>query len=289
MRWAYIKLHIAVLLAGFTAILGKLISLHEASLVWWRLLLATLALLLVFPVLKRKLWVAASSIWKLLGIGAIVGIHWLLFFGSVKYGNVSIALVCFSASGFFSALLEPVIMRRRWKPVELLLGLMCMSGIYIIFHFDAQYKIGIALGVAAAALSALFSILNKRMVNAKLDGWHITFWEMTGALMALSALLPWYVLYKGEAMLPVGYDWLWLIILALLCTVWAFLLQLQALQYLSAVTLNLTYNLEPVYGILLAFVLFGENKFLGNEFFIGLLLIAVAVAIQMLRVKKGKG
>lgn len=288
MRVAFIKLHIAVLLAGFTAILGKLISLNEAALVWWRLLLAIVVLLSLFAMLKRTIRVPMKTAAQLLGIGALVGIHWLLFFGSVKYGNVSIALVCFSASGFFSAMLEPLVTGKKWKMVELLLGLICMSGIYIIFHFDTQYKTGIALGVGAAALSALFSILNKQMVNAKVDGLQMTFWEMTGALIILSAVMPFYIMMRGDAMLPLGLDWMWLLILALLCTVWAFFLQLQALQYISAVTLNLTYNLEPVYGILLAFVVFGENKFLGNEFFIGLLLIAAAVMVQMIRVKKGK-
>ncbi len=288
MRAAFIKLHIAVLLAGFTAILGKLISLNEAALVWWRLLLATAALLLLFAMLKRTIRVPAKTAIQLLGIGALVGIHWLLFFGSVKYGNVSIALVCFSASGFFSALMEPIVTRKKLKIVELILGLICMSGIYIIFHFDSQYKTGIALGVGAAALSAMFSILNKQMVTAKVDGLQMTFWEMTGAFITLSLVMPLYILMRGDVMMPANADWLWLLLLALVCTVWAFFLQLQALQYISAVTLNLTYNLEPVYGILLAFVVFGENKLLGNEFFIGLILIAAAVMVQMMRVKNGK-
>jgi drug/metabolite transporter (DMT)-like permease len=211
----------------------------------------------------------------------------LCFFGSVKYGNVSIALVCFSAAGFFSALLEPIITRRKWRPIELLLGLMCMAGIYIIFHFDTRYKTGIMLGVAAAALSALFSILNKQMVNAKADGLQMTFWEMSGALITLSVAMPAYVMLRGDSMLPAPLDWLWLLVLALVCTVWAFFLQLQALQHISAVTLNLTYNLEPVYGILLAFIFFQENQYLHSTFFAGLIFIALAVAIQMWRVKQG--
>lgn len=287
MRLAFIKLHIAVLLAGFTAILGKLISLNEAALVWWRLLLSVVALLLLFIWLKKSVLTTRITILQLLGIGSLVGIHWLCFFGSVKYGNVSIALVCFSASGFFSALLEPIITHRKWRPIELVLGLMCMTGIYIIFHFDVQYKTGILLGIAAAALSALFSILNKQMVNAKADGLQMTFWEMSGALITLSVVMPGYIMMRGDSMLPAPIDWLWLLILALVCTVWAFFLQLQALQHISAVTLNLTYNLEPVYGIILAFVFFQENQYLNNTFFVGLVLIAMAVAIQMWRVKKG--
>lgn len=288
MRLAFIKLHIAVLLAGFTAILGKLITLNEAALVWWRLLLSVVALLLLFTWLKKSVLTSRKTILQLLGIGSLVGIHWLCFFGSVKYGNVSIALVCFSAAGFFSALLEPVITRRKWRPIELLLGLMCMAGIYIIFHFDARYKAGILLGVAAAALSALFSILNKQMVNAKADGLQMTFWEMSGALITLSVAMPAYVMLRGDSMLPAPLDWLWLLVLALVCTVWAFFLQLQALQHISAVTLNLTYNLEPVYGIILAFIFFHENQYLHSTFFAGLIFIALAVAIQMWRVKKGR-
>lgn len=288
MRLAFIKLHIAVLLAGFTAILGKLITLNEAALVWWRLLLSVVALLLLFTWLKKSVLTTRKTILQLLGIGSLVGIHWLCFFGSVKYGNVSIALVCFSAAGFFSALLEPVITRRKWRPIELLLGLMCMAGIYIIFHFDTRYKTGILLGVAAAALSALFSILNKQMVNAKADGLQMTFWEMSGALITLSVAMPAYVMLRGDSMLPAPLDWLWLLILALVCTVWAFFLQLQALQHISAVTLNLTYNLEPVYGIILAFIFFQENQYLHSTFFAGLIFIALAVAIQMWRVKQGR-
>ena len=288
MRLAFIKLHIAVLLAGFTAILGKLITLNEAALVWWRLLLSVVALLLLFTWLKKSVLTTRKTILQLLGIGSLVGIHWLCFFGSVKYGNVSIALVCFSAAGFFSALIEPVITRRKWRPIELLLGLMCMAGIYIIFHFDTRYKTGILLGVAAAALSALFSILNKQMVNARADGLQMTFWEMSGALITLSVAMPAYVMLRGDSMLPAPLDWLWLLILALVCTVWAFFLQLQALQHISAVTLNLTYNLEPVYGIILAFIFFQENQYLHSTFFAGLIFIALAVAIQMWRVKQGR-
>lgn len=289
MRSAFIKLHTAILLAGFTAILGKLISLQEAALVWWRLVLAVAALFGLFALLRKSAALPGPQVWKLLGVGALVGIHWLCFFGSVKYGNVSIALVCFSASGFFSALLEPVVTRRKTSWVELLLGLLCMSGIYIIFHFDARYKTGIALGVAAAALSALFSILNKQLVTARIDEMRMTLWEMTGALAILSVVMPVMVWLRGDAFLPVGADWLWLLMLSMVCTVWAYFLQLQALQHISAVTLNLSYNLEPVYGILLAFLFFNENKYLSPAFFAGLVLIAAAVAVQMWRVRQGKG
>ena len=286
MRLAFIKLHIAIVLAGFTAILGRLISLQEVALVWWRLLISVAALALLALWQQKSIRQAPAVALRLLGIGALVGLHWVCFFGSIKYGNVSIALVCFSAAGFFSALLEPLMGSRRLMLVELALGLLCMLGIYIIFHFDSQYKLGIALGVASAALSALFNILNKKIVMAQVSGLAMTTYEMTGALATLTLLLPLYGWLRGDSFMPQGLDWLWLLCLALACTVWAFILQLQALRYITAVTLNLSYNLEPVYGILLAFLFFQENQYLGPGFYAGMALIAASVGIQMVRVSR---
>ena len=173
MKKAMIQLHTAIFLAGFTAILGKLLSLGAIPLVWWRLVI-TVAVLFVFfrkALLKTKYPVQLVA--KIFGVGALVGLHWLSFFGSVKFANVSIALVCFSSSGFFSALLEPIVLKRKISLFELVLGVISMSGIYIIFHFVTRYKTGFALGVLCAALSALFSIFNKRLVH-QVDGMHIT-------------------------------------------------------------------------------------------------------------------
>ncbi|MEO7311336.1 MAG: DMT family transporter [Chitinophagaceae bacterium] len=285
MKSALIKLHIAILLAGFTAILGKLISLTEASLVWWRLAITVVVMWGWMLAAKRVRVYPRKTIAQLLGIGAVVGLHWLCFFGSVKYSNVSIALVCFSSAGFFSAVMEPVIAQRKWVPAELLLGLISMAGIYVIFHFDAQYKTGILLGVAGAALSSIFSILNKRIIH-QVDGVGLTAWEMLGALIILSGILPFYMHFGSTTFLPVGWDWLWLCILAVICTVWAFMLQLQSLKFISAFTLNLSYNLEPVYGIILAFIFFKENEQLSSRFYIGVLLILVSILLQMWRVWK---
>jgi drug/metabolite transporter (DMT)-like permease len=133
----------------------------------------------------------------------------------------------------------------------------------------------------------LFSIFNKQMVTAKADGLSMTLWEMVGAFGILSLVLPLFTFFRGDAFFPVGADWIWLLVLSLLCTVWAFFLQLQALQFISAVTLNLSYNLEPVYGILLAFVFFRENQYLGAGFYYGMSLIAASVIVQMIRVRRG--
>jgi drug/metabolite transporter (DMT)-like permease len=280
MKTALLKLHIALVLAGFTAILAKLISLGEASLLWWRLFLTVLVLGIYFIVSKRKIAYSKSLIVKVMGVGAIVGLHWLCFFGSVKWGNVSIALVCFSLAGFFSALLEPLLLKKKMSWMEVFLGSISVVGVYIIFHFDARYKLGIALGVACAALSSLFSIFNKKLVP-QIDKIAMTAFEMFGALIMLSIITPFYVFGANASFLPMPLDWLWLGILSVLCTVWAFALQLGALKYISAFTLNLSYNLEPVYGIILAFLIFNENKHLNASFYIGVGLILSAVLLQM--------
>lgn len=274
-----LQLHTAIFLAGFTAILGKLITLSAATLVWWRLLITLIAMFLFLAVGKKYRKYPMPLTLKVLGVGMLVGIHWLCFFSSVKYANVSIALVCFSSSGFFSSLLEPLIEKRRISLFEMGLGLLSMSGIYIIFHFDARYKLGIGLGLAAAALSALFSIFNKRLVR-EVDGFSMTALEMAGAFIILSLVMP-FSIAADHAFWPSPTDWLWLLLLSVACTVWAFVLQLNALQHISAFTLNLSYNLEPVYGILLAFLIFKENKHLDAAFYIGLAFIILAIGLQM--------
>lgn len=279
MKQAFLRLHTAIFLAGFTAILGKLISLGTISLVWWRLLITVIFLAIWLRGKLKNTHYPVILKWQVIGVGALVGLHWLSFFGSIKWANVSIALVCFSSSGFFSALLEPFILKRRISWFELALGILSMAGIYIIFHFDARYKIGIGLGVLAAALSAYFSILNKKLVP-KISGLHMTAYEMAGALAIVSIALP-FNLLAGNSFLPIGLDWLWLSVLSVLCTVWAFVLQLQALKHISAFTLNLSYNLEPVYGIILAFLLFRENEHLNSAFYFGAFLIILALGAQM--------
>lgn len=283
MKQALLRLHTAIFLAGFTAILGKLISLGTISLVWWRLFITVVFLAIWLQGKLRNEHYSAALKWKVIGVGALVGLHWLSFFGSVKWANVSIALVCFSSSGFFSALLEPLILKRRIRLFELLLGITSMGGIYVIFHFDTRYKTGIALGVAGAALSALFSIFNKKLVT-EIKGLHMTAYEMSGAFAIVSMVLP-FNYWAGNSFWPAGFDWLWLGILSIICTVWAFVLQLQALKHISAFTLNLSYNLEPVYGIILAFLIFKENRSLNGSFYIGALLIVLALAAQMLTMK----
>jgi drug/metabolite transporter (DMT)-like permease len=287
MKKALLQLHAAVFLAGFTAVLGKLIMLNEGLLVWYRLLLTVATLGILLPVTRQLQKVGIKDVLALAGIGAIVAIHWVSFYGSIKYANISVALTCFSATGFFTAIFEPFILKKRFNWADVLLGLMAIGGIYIIFDFHPQYKTGILFGVIAAIGSALFPIFNKKLL-VRVTPRTLTFYELGGGLVALSMMVPAYLYYFPAAYyLPTGSDWLWLLVLAWLCTILSFDLQLNALRKISAFTANLTYNLEPVYGIILAFIFFRENEFLNAGFYFGLALIIAAVVLQMIRVGKG--
>lgn len=288
MKAALIKLHIAVFLWGFTGVLGKTIQLNEGLLVWYRLLITVASLFAVMLFKKELQKINRSQITKLAGIGAIVALHWVFFYGSIKYANVSIALICLSSAGVLTALLEPLLLRKRLIIYEVLLGLVAIVGIYLIFHFDAQFRTGIILGVLAALFSVIFSILNKKTV-ANIAPKTMMLFELGGGFLILTCLMPLYLhWFPAKSLLPTVSDWLWLILLSWICTIWAMDLSLQALKKISAFTQNLTLNLEPVYGIILAFVVYHENKDLSNTFYIGFALIFIAVIIQMLRVVKLK-
>ncbi len=284
MKKAFFQLHLAVFLAGFTAILGKLITLNEGLLVWYRLLITVATLFILFYIKKQFIKLALKDALKIFGVGAIVAIHWVTFYGSVKYANVSVALVCFSASGFFTAVLEPFILKRRIVFIELALGVLAIAGIYIIFDFHPQYKLGIAFGIISAIGSALFPIFNKDFIK-KFTPQVVTLYELTGGLLALTLLIPLYLLqFPATYYLPTTSDWLWLLVLAWFCTVLSFNLQLTALKKISAFTVSLSYNLEPVYGIILAFIFYKENEELNYQFYIGVALILLSVILQMCRV-----
>lgn len=288
MRKAFIQLHIAVFLAGFTAILGKLIHLNEGLLVWYRLFFSVAALFIILYIKKQLSSIPKKEILKVGGVGLLIAVHWVAFYGSVKYANVSVALVCFSATGFFTSLFEPLILKSKINFKEVLLGLMAIAGIYIIFDFHPQYKTGIIFGIIAAIGSGLFPVFNKNLLK-RFSPADLTFYELTGGLTGLTFLLPLYLLkFPADYYLPTLADLLWLLILAILCTVISFELQLNALKKISAFTANLSYNLEPLYGIILAFIFFGESKSFHNEFYIGAGLILLSILLQTWRIIKEK-
>lgn len=280
MRKAFIQLHIAVLLAGLTGVLGRLITLNEGLLVWYRMLFSSIALWVLFAFTKKLKRLAVKDILTIIAAGAVVALHWVAFYGSIKYSNVSVSLVCFSAIGFFTAIFEPMIVGTPFKRSEILLGLLVIAGIALIFHFDTQYKTGIIIGLISAVLGSLFPVMNRKLLQ-RFDPETVTLYEITGGFLFLSAIMPLYLLYvPASHVVPTLNDTLWLLVLSLLCTVLAFNLSMKALKKISAFTVNLTYNLEPLYGIALAFVLYREDKLLTRNFYIGMLLIAISVIWQ---------
>lgn len=277
MKKAFLQLHIAVFLAGFTGILGRLITLNEGLIVWYRLFITALTMWVLFYLMKRIHQIPLRDILKITGVGFIAALHWVTFYGSIKYANVSVALVCFSAIGFFTAIFEPLILRKKVNWLEMLLGLVTISGIYIIFHFDTQYKTGIIIGLISAILASLFPIYNREFLK-RMNVETMLTWQQTGGLLVLSAFLPWYLhRFPTDQLLPGWSNLGWLLVLSWVCSVIAFQLSGNALKRLSAFTVNLTYNLEPVYGILLAFMVYKENELLSQWFYLGFAIIAVAL------------
>ncbi|MBS1750012.1 MAG: EamA family transporter [Bacteroidetes bacterium] len=289
MKKALLSLHLAIILAGFTGVLGRLITLNEGLLVWWRMFITVITLLLLFLSQKRLPVVEKRLLLKMFGTGSLVALHWVFFYGSIKYANVSIGLVCFSAIGFFTAFIEPAILKRRIDFREVILGGFTIAGIALIFHFDDRFKLGIMLGTISSFFAALFPVLNKKLLKYSTPQ-IITFYEMAGGLFLLSLIMPLYLnLFPADHILPTSGDWLWLLVLSWFCTVIAFNLSVSSLKRISPFTVSLSYNLEPLYGIILAFLLYKENQFLGTSFYYGLILICVAVFLQTYHLYKTRG
>ena len=282
MKKAFLQLHLAVFLAGFTGILGRLITMNEGMIVWYRLLFTVVTMAIIFGLLKKLRKIPLLDILKIAAVGFIAAMHWVTFYGSIKYSNVSVALVCFSSISFFTALLEPLILQKRINWTEMFLGLMTIGGIFIIFHFDTQYKTGIVIGLVSALLAALFPIYNRQFLK-RIDVETMLTWQQLGGFLSLSALLPFYLkAFPVESFWPSASDLMWLLVLSWFCSVIAFQFSSNALKRLSAFTVNLTYNLEPVYGIILAFVVYNENKLLSKYFYIGFAMIALALIIHVI-------
>lgn len=288
-RKAYIELHIAVFLFGFTAILGDLISLSAPVLVWWRMLITSISLLFLLGFGRRLMKLPTKRLLQFMGIGCLVALHWICFFGAVKYSNASITLVCMATTSFMTSLLEPLFTRQKIVGYELLLGLMIVPGMaLVVSNVDFSMYTGILLALVSALLAALFSIFNKILIE-KADPISITFIELgSGWLLICFGLLFMFANDPDLAFWPNAKDWIYILILALLCTTLAYVLSLRALKYISAFASNLTVNLEPVYGIILAWWLLQENEELNAGFYWGSLIIVGAVFTYPLLKRRAK-
>lgn len=278
---AYIQLHIAVFLFGFTAILGKLISLTGTSLVWYRMVIAALGLC-VFPgIFSRIRSIPPKFLIKIAGIGMLVALHWVTFFEAIKLSNVSITLSCFASTAFFTALIEPLIFRRKTQWHEILLGVLVICGFVFIFGFAGdQFLTGMIVAIISTIIIAYAGVLNKGIVD-QFDIYAITLVEFVAGIFLLALLAPIYIHHFPDLVIvPTKLDWGYLLVLGLGCTTVGYTLAMQALKHLSAYATALSLNLEPVYGILMAYVFFQENEELNGGFYIGTGIILLSVFIH---------
>jgi len=286
-RSDYLKLHFIVFLWGFSAILGKLVLIPAMEMIFFRGLLAAGGMALVIGITKGSFRVSKSDLVRLLLIGAIVAIHWVAFFGSARISNVSVSLVGFATNSLWAALLEPWFKNQRVKKFELLLGMVVLLGLYIIFSFDFTYHAGLALGILAGFTSALFSVFNSRMVT-RVPAFTITFYEMIGIVITLLIALPLYSFFSEEdlRLSPSLEDWIYIALLAGVCSVYAYSVAVELMKKVSVFLIQLTLNLEPLYGIVMAVIIFGHEEKMGLNFYIGTIIILAAVASYPLLKRK---
>ena len=280
LSYAFVLLHLSILLAGFTGVLGRLITLNEGLLVWYRVMFASVFFLMYLVVKNGQIKVTVKDALRIAWVGLLLSIHWLLFYGSIKYSNVSIGVVCFASVGFFTAILDPVFSKRAFSVREVAFSLLTIIGIALIFHFDTRYQLGIVLGVLAA-LAAAFLTIETRRVGSDYPLMTFLFYEIASSFVIMTAILPIYLSFFPVATIVPSWSYFWyLIFLASFCTVGMFSLQVEALKRLSSFTVNLSYNLEPVYSIILAMIIFNEAKDLNFSFYVGLALICASVMLQ---------
>ena len=275
----YLLLHLIVFIWGFTAILGALISLDTIPLVWYRMSLAVLFIVLYFIIKKKSFKVDAKGIAKFFITGVIIALHWVFFFKAIKVSNISVALVTMSTGAFFVSLIEPILFRRRIKPLEIVLGLIVVLGLYIIFNFESQYKLGIIYALISSFLSALFSVFNGLFIK-KYDPGTISLYQLFFGVLVITIYLLITNGFSVSFFEVTKSDWLYLIILSSICTAYAFVASVKVMKYISPYTVMLTINLEPIYAIILALFIFGDKEKMNPEFYFGAFIVLFVVLLN---------
>jgi drug/metabolite transporter (DMT)-like permease len=278
---AYLNMHIATFLWGITAILGRVISIQEFPLVWFRVFIVSIAMSFIPKLILQLRQLKRKEIYIVSGIGILLTIHWLLWYGSIKYANASVAVSCIACISLFVSILEPLLLKTPFDSSNLFLGIIVIPGILLINQsLELNYKIGFLLGILSAVFAALFTIYNKKHTQ-HISPNLITFIQMLSGLIFLTVLLPFYMYWQpGNFHFPNQKDLILLLILALGCTVIPYNLFLRTLKVTDAFTTTLINNLEPVYGIVLAAILLGESKELNWKFYAGTVIILSAVFIH---------
>ena len=275
----YFHLHFIVFIWGFTAVLGDLISIEAVPLVWHRMLLGSLFVLIYIIYNKGMLKVSLRSLIKFAFVGLLIALHWLAFFSAVKVSNVSITLAMMSTGAFFASFLEPIFFKRKIIGYEVIFGLIVIIGLYIIFKVESEYLSGILLALLASFLGALFSIFNGMMVKSH-NATVISFYELLFGVVFITLYILFTDGFDNAFFNLSGSDWTYLIILASICTAYAFIASVHLMKWISPYTVMLTTNMEPVYGILLALLILGEKEYMSPTFYLGAIIILITVVLN---------
>ena len=276
----YLHLHFLVFIAGFTAILGELITIKAIPLVWYRMIIASILMLIYIKIAKVKLKINLKSILRLSIAGVIIALHWITFFGAIDEANISITLAMFSTGAFFASLIEPIIYKRSIIWYEILFGIIVIAGVFIITQSEIKYLTGIILGISSAFLSSLFAVLNGSFLKQH-SATVISFYEFLSGVFFISI----YILCFGEGFSIDFFslsqsDFGYLFILASVCTAYAFIASVYVMKMISPYTVVLSYNLEPIYGIIMALILFPEKEKMSASFYYGAIIIISVVLIN---------
>jgi drug/metabolite transporter (DMT)-like permease len=277
---AYLYMHLSIILWGLTGVFGRGIKLDAQLLVWYRMLITAISMFAYIAYTRKSLSIPRAELLRLAGIGTVLAIHWVFFYSAIKASNISIALSMLASQGLFTALAEPLVSKKKFRIDEMIFSITAMIGIWLIFSVEKGYTLGIIYGLLASFIGAFFNILNKKEVE-KHGPVVVSFYEILIGFIVLTLYMPVYMHYSQPVkLLPNALDWVQLVVLAVLCTHVTLILSLAALRYLSVFTLNLSINLEPIYTIALAFLIFHENKNLHTGFFIGAAIIMSSVVLE---------
>jgi len=272
----YLELHFIVLLYGFTAILGKLISIPAIELVSYRMSLASMALFVLLLFQKKSFRIAKKDTLFIMGVGLVVAAHWIFFFGAVKVSNVAVTLGVMASGTLFTSFLEPLVEKRSIYWVEVFIGVVIMIGLYVISRFAMEYWLGIVYALISSFLAVVFTVLNQRLTR-RYDAVTISFYEMLTGFCGIMVFL----YLSGTSITPIQelerLDFLWIPILAIFCTAYAFAGVVRLMRHVTAYTVSLSINLEPVYGIILAFFIFGESEKMNLGFYSGAIILLLAI------------
>ncbi|ATA92065.1 DMT family transporter [Capnocytophaga canimorsus] len=273
------RLHFIIFLWGFTAILGKIITLEASALVWYRMLLtSSILLVFVFFFQKETIKIPKKLFFKLLGVGFLMALHWLFFFQSIKVSNVSIALSCISTTTLFTAITEPIVYKRRLDWLEIIIGIVIVLGMILIFKTEIQYKEGIFYGILCALLASIFSVFNGKLHGSTTSG-NIIFYEIFGGFLALSG----YFGLTGELLNFTQISWVdfwWVLLLAGLFTAYPMFESIRLMKHISPFTLVLAVNLEPIYGVVFAYLIFGESEHMSPIFYMASAVMLAAIFLN---------